>query len=152
MENPNTPKTSPSLILIVDDYLQNLQVLGKNLEKAGYEIAIANSGEEALEVIKEVTPDLILLDVMMPGISGYEVCEILKSKQQTRGIPVIFLTAKTDPDDVAEGYQRGAVDYIYKPFSAPELLARVATHLELKHIREELAKLEGEKSKLLEKA
>ena len=137
-KNSTPPSEKTSLILIVEDYLQNLQILGKNLENAGYDIAIANNGEDGVKAAQEVNPDLILLDVMMPGMSGYAACEILKKDPKTAGIPVIFLTARTDPDDILEGYQKGAVDYVYKPFNAPELLMRVKTHLDLKEAREKL--------------
>lgn len=137
-----------SIILVVEDLVQNLQVLGKHLENAGYDIALANSGEEALRIVKNVNPDLILLDVMMPGMDGYQVCANLKSDVETKDIPVIFLTAKADPEDTLRGFQEGAVDYIYKPFSNAELLARVKTHLELRHTREQLEKLHVMKDRL----
>jgi len=132
-------KNNSSLILIVEDYLPNLQILAKTLESSGYNnIAIASNGEDALKTASQTKPDLILLDVTMPGISGYEVCETLRSKNETQNIPIIFLTAKIDPEDIEEGYQKGGSDYIYKPFNTPELLARVKTHLQLKKAKEEL--------------
>jgi signal transduction histidine kinase len=136
------------LILIVDDTRVNLQLLGKILMKVNYELAIANSGYEALDMLKEVKPDLILLDVMMPDMDGYEVCKTLKSSPETKDIPVIFLTAKAEKEDLIKGFELGAVDYVTKPFNAPELLARVKNHLELKYARDLLAK-QNEKLKQL---
>lgn len=121
----------PPLILIVDDYIQNVQVLAQNLEACGYDIAIGRNGEEALALVEKVRPDMILLDVMMPDMSGFQVCERLRADKQNSDIPVVFLTAKTESEDVSEGFQCGGSDYIHKPFSAPELLARVRLHLEL---------------------
>jgi DNA-binding response OmpR family regulator len=143
----NDEKTVP-LILIVDDTRVNLQLLGKILMKVHYELAIANSGYEALDMVKEVKPDLILLDVMMPGIDGYDVCKALKSSPDTKDIPVIFLTAKSEKEDIVTGFDLGAVDYVTKPFNSAELLARVKTHLELKYARDLLAK-QNEKLKQL---
>ncbi len=143
----NDEKTVP-LILIVDDTRVNLQLLGKILMKVNYELAIANSGYEALDMVKEVKPDLILLDVMMPGIDGYDVCKALKSSPDTKDIPVIFLTAKSEKEDIVTGFDLGAVDYVTKPFNSAELLARVKTHLELKYARDLLAK-QNEKLKQL---
>lgn len=131
----NQPKP---LILIVDDIPQNLQVLAGILRKKSYKIAIASDGEQALEMLNSVCPALILLDVMMPGIDGFEVCRRLKESDTHRDIPVIFLTARTNTDDIVKGFDLGAVDYITKPFNGIELLARVRTHLALKFAREEL--------------
>ncbi len=124
-----------SLILTVDDKPQNLQFLGKLLSNNGYEVAIAQNGEQALKFARNDIPDLILLDVMMPEMDGYEVCEGLKAILPTRHIPVIFLTAKTDPQDVVKGFDVGGVDYVTKPFHSAELLARIRTHIELKTLR-----------------
>ncbi|MEQ8167904.1 MAG: response regulator, partial [Candidatus Eremiobacterota bacterium] len=136
------------LILIVDDTRVNLQLLGKILMKVNYELAIANSGYEALDMLREIKPDLILLDIMMPGIDGYDVCKTLKSSPETKDIPVIFLTARSEKEDIVTGFEMGAVDYVTKPFNSSELLARVKTHLELKHARDLLAK-QNEKLKQL---
>ncbi len=146
--NGNTDEQTVPLILIVDDTRVNLQLLGKILMKVNYELAIANSGYEALDMLREVKPDLILLDVMMPGIDGYEVCKTLKSSPETKNIPVIFLTAKSEKEDIVTGFEMGAVDYVTKPFNSAELLARVKTHLELKYARDLLAK-QNEKLKQL---
>ncbi|MBF0496540.1 MAG: response regulator [Deltaproteobacteria bacterium] len=121
-----------SLILIVDDVPMNLQVLGNILSQENYQIAVATNGRQALSLTENVTPDLILLDVVMPEVDGFEVCRILKSDDRTADIPIIFLTAKSESEDIVKGFELGAVDYLTKPFSTPELLARVRTHLELK--------------------
>ncbi len=131
------------LVLVVDDNPQNLQVLGPMLEKKGYDVAFATSGEQALEFVAGETPDLVLLDIMMPGMDGYYVCELLKEKKSTASIPVIFLSAKSDTDDIVRGFEAGGVDYVTKPFNSAELLARVKTHLELKNAREEIKTLRG---------
>jgi len=124
-----------NLILTVDDKPQNLQFLGKLLSNNGYEVAMAQSGAQALTFVKTEFPDLILLDVMMPDMDGYEVCEKLKAGIPTRHIPVIFLTAKSDARDIVKGFEAGGVDYVTKPFHSAELLARIKTHIELKILR-----------------
>jgi len=129
------------LILIVDDVAKNLQVLGNILSKKGYKIAIATNGEQALLRIRQNLPDLILLDVMMPDMDGFEVCKKLKEVPETSEIPVIFLTGKTETGDIVKGFELGAVDYVVKPFNSTELLARVNTHLSLKEAREGEKKL-----------
>lgn len=119
-----------STILIVDDNPQNIQLVSSILSKAGYKnILFSTSGEDALEIFNETVPDLILLDILMPGMDGYEVCEKLKSNKQTKDISIMFLTAKTHDVDVVKGLDLGAVDYITKPFERDILLARVKTHL-----------------------
>ncbi|HBX51601.1 MAG: hypothetical protein A2275_18760 [Bacteroidetes bacterium RIFOXYA12_FULL_35_11] len=123
------------LILIVDDTPQNIQVLANILYEKGYNISIATSGNQALLSVNSDTPDLILLDIQMPEIDGYEVCEKIKSNPLTKDIPIIFLTAKIENEDLLQGFKAGAVDYITKPFNVAELTARVATHLELKRSR-----------------
>ena len=111
------------------------------LENEGFDIALANSGEQACKMVSSVLPDLVLLDIMMPGMNGYEVCDILRDNPDTREIPVIFLTAKTQPDDILSGFRHGGVDYIVKPFQSAELLARVHTHVELRRSRQKLKEL-----------
>ena len=126
------------LILIVDDSPANIKVAHEIL-KPLYKTRVATSGAAALEAVKiNPPPDLILLDVMMPEMDGYEVCARLKSQIATREIPVIFLTAMTDTEDETRGFETGAVDYIHKPFSPPVLLARVNTHLTLQKLRDQL--------------
>jgi diguanylate cyclase (GGDEF)-like protein len=134
-------KNDEFIILIVDDNVENIKILGISLKNSGYELIIAQNGYEALECIKEVKPDLILLDIMMPGINGYDVCKILKNDVSTKDIPIIFLTAKTQIEDIVKGFEVGGVDYITKPFIKEELLARVKIHLELKKAIEELKKV-----------
>ncbi len=123
-------------ILVVDDILKNLQVIGNILEDEGYEISVATSGEEAIEMLQEDIPDLILLDVMMPGMNGFEVCRRLKDMEKIKDVPVIFLTAKTETEDIIKGFELGGVDYISKPFKKEELLVRIKTHLQLKFSKE----------------
>ena len=119
-------------VLVVDDTPDNLTLMA-GLLQGHYRVKVASSGEKALRIAQSDTPpDLVLLDIMMPGIDGYEVCRRLKARDATRDIPVIFLTARSDTDDEREGLALGAVDYITKPISPPILLARVATHLALK--------------------
>jgi phosphoserine phosphatase RsbU/P len=126
-------------VLLVDDAPANLQVVNSIL-KSTYKIRIATSGEKALKIAQQSpAPDLILLDVMMPEMDGYEVCSRLKSGADTRDIPVIFLTGQTETDDETKGFEVGAVDYIHKPFSPAVVKARVHTHLVLRGIREQLA-------------
>jgi two-component system sensor histidine kinase/response regulator len=131
----NTEDNAP-FILVVDDILRNLQVIGNILEEEGYEISVATNGEEALEIVHEETPDLILLDVMMPGMNGFEVCRRLKGMEKVKEIPVIFLTAKTETEDIIKGFEIGGIDYISKPFKKEELLIRIKTHLQLKFSKE----------------
>ena len=119
-----------SLILLVDDNPKNLQVLGTLL--ADYTTAVATNGRDTLKFVARRPPDLILLDVMMPDMDGFAVCRTLQEEPDTRSIPIIFLTARTDAEDVARGFRLGAVDYVTKPFRKEELLARVRTHLRLK--------------------
>jgi len=125
-------------ILIVDDIAKNIQVLGNMLRQEGYSISFTTSGKQALEMVLSDTYDLILLDIMMPEVDGFEVCRRLSEIPESKAIPVIFLTAKTDKDDLLRGFDVGAVDYVTKPFNSAELLARVHTHLELKRARDRL--------------
>lgn len=125
-------KLKEANILIVDDNPQNLRVLGKLLGSNGFQISMAQSGEQTLTSVERDRPDLILLDVMMPGMDGFETCRQLKESPKTQSIPVIFLTAKADVEEVTQGLQAGAVDYVTKPFNSTELLARVNTQLQLR--------------------
>jgi DNA-binding response OmpR family regulator len=126
------------LILIVDDSPENLQVMASMLTNARYRITMTKSAAKALQILDNITPDLILLDVLMPEMDGFELCRRLKTSETTREIPVIFLTVKADSEDIVKGFQSGGVDYITKPFNKTELLARVQNHLELKRSKEEL--------------
>ncbi len=123
------------LILIVDDNPENRKVLGNILINNGYEVGASPDGFKALEFLKKMEPDLILLDIMMPEIDGYEVCEKIKADANTKHIPIIFLTAKTTTEDIVKGFNVGGVDYILKPFNSEELLARINTHIEIKTLR-----------------
>ncbi len=125
-------------ILIVDDVSRNIQILGNILSQKQFQIAYAQSGQQALDICKIQDFDLILLDIMMPEMDGYEVCERLKSNPFTSDIPIIFLTAKADMDSIIKGFEIGGQDYITKPFNAAELLARVNNHLLIKRQREQL--------------
>jgi len=124
-----------TLILAVDDKPQNLQFLGKLLSDNGYEVGLAESGQQALNFVIKNEPDLILLDIMMPEMDGYDVCKRLKSDFGIRHIPVIFITARADTQDVVKGFEAGGVDYVTKPFNSAELLARIKTHIEMKILR-----------------
>lgn len=139
------------LILVVDDMLMNLQILAEILEAADYEITLAASGQQALERVKSVRPDLILLDLMMPEMSGFDVCESLKSDPYFIDIPIIFITASNSQNDILTAFDKGAVDYVVKPFNPPELLARVRIHLELKHTQNQLKQMLIEQKELVKK-
>ena len=118
-------------IMIVDDTKDNINILRQFLAKFGFKTKVAFNGEMALDLIPKLKPDLILLDIMMPGIDGYEVCIRLKKDAELKNIPVIFITARGDTKDVVEGFEAGAVDFIMKPFRLEEVYARVKTHLTL---------------------
>lgn len=125
-------------ILLVDDNPINIRVAAKILRSHNYNISFAQSGVAALEKALVVDFDLILLDIMMPEMDGYEVCEKLKSNPATQKVPIIFLTAKTDSDDVVKAFELGGADYVTKPFNGRELLSRVETHIKLKRSLEAL--------------
>jgi signal transduction histidine kinase len=131
-------------ILIVDDNPTNIKVLFDCLKSAGYRILIAQSGESAIEKLKIASPDLILLDVMMPGINGFETCQYLKSTSATQNIPIIFMTALADTEEKIQGFSLGAVDYITKPFQQEEVLARINTHLQLRNLSKQMQTLNQE--------
>ena len=122
-------------ILVVDDEPNNLQIL-RQILNADYSLIFAKNGKEALDAVAKHQPDLVLLDVMMPEMDGYEACQQLKNNPTTQSIPVIFVTAMSDVDDESHGFDVGAVDYITKPVSAPIVLSRVRTHLSLVHVDE----------------
>lgn len=126
------------LVFIVDDVAENIQVALSHLSQLNCDFAYATSGEQALERIWTARPQLILMDVVMPGIDGYETVKALKKEKITASIPVIFLTARNEPEDIAMGFHCGGVDYITKPFSGEELRARVSTRLEIAAYRENL--------------
>lgn len=126
------PSDKPK-ILIVDDTPTNLSILEEILEK-DYLISVAQNGTQALSIAEKSLPDLILLDVNMPGIDGFETCRKLKSQADTRHIPVMFITARVEPEDVIQGFKEGGVDYIVKPFNHSEVVARVQTHLKVQQL------------------
>jgi signal transduction histidine kinase len=126
------------LILIVDDTPANLDALSTVLSDVGYEIAIATSGEKALQLLQRRSPDLILLDVRMPGIDGFETCDRIKANPKTCDIPIVFMTSLIDINNKIKGFSCGAVDYISKPFQEQEILARVKTHIQLRLLTQNL--------------
>lgn len=134
----DTHRNEKATILVVDDNLKNVQVLGGFLQSEGFEVEFALDGKSALNWIGKENFDLILLDIMMPEMDGYEVCTIIKQKPENKDLPVIFITAKTDHESIINGFEVGAVDYITKPFIKSELLARVKTHIEIKQSRDRL--------------
>lgn len=141
MPESNAPHAS---ILIVDDTPTNIDTLIAVLE-GEYELSVANSGAQALALIgRGARPDLVLLDVMMPDMDGYQICEALKRDPATRAMPVIFVTAKDDPESEAKGFASGADDFIHKPISKEVVRARVILHLTLRRQREALEKLQAD--------
>ncbi len=135
MDNLTNINRKP-LVLVVDDNPNNIQAVGANLIRQNIGLLMASDGKRALEAVRVKKPDLILLDIMMPEMDGFEVARQLKSNPETKDIPIIFLTAKISTEDIVEGFAIGAVDYITKPFNAPELISRVNTHLQLKLYRD----------------
>ena len=133
-------------LLIVDDKTANLDLLREMLAPLGHQIFFATSGAKALSIAPSVAPDLVLLDVMMPEMDGFETCRHFKQDPALREIPIVFVTAKTDVDDLARGFAAGGVDYITKPVKQPEVHARVDTHLRIQALirqqREHLEALE----------
>jgi two-component system sensor histidine kinase/response regulator len=132
------PKSS---VLIVDDQQRNLQVVATELAAEGFDIVLADSGQSALDRVEARLPDLILLDVMMPNMDGFEVCRRLKDRPLSAEIPIIFLSAADDKDIIVRAIEAGGVDYVTKPFNKPELLSRVRSHLALKSARDQLQQL-----------
>ena len=133
--------------MIVDDVAKNIQLVANFLKQSGYEINYALSGKAAIKHVRKDNFDLILLDIMMPEMDGFEVCEKLKDDEKTKDIPVIFLTAKTDIESVTKAFEIGGIDYITKPFNKSELLARVKTHLDLQLQKKNLSELNATKDK-----
>ena len=136
-------------ILIVDDTPANLGVLVETLGAAGYQLMVAEDGEEALAQTAQTQPDLILLDVMMPGIDGFETCRRLKARAETREVPVLFMTALSETTDKVKAFAAGGVDYITKPIEHEEALARVRTHLTLRRLQRELQEQVALKEKFM---
>lgn len=136
-------------IMIVDDIPENLQVLGNTFATFNTNLIIAQDGETAISNAKEEIPDIILLDIAMPGTNGFDVCRALKDEPSTKDIPIVFVTAKTSTEDLQKGFEMGAVDYVTKPFNSSELLMRVSNHLELSKSRKRLEKLLDDKNKFI---
>jgi signal transduction histidine kinase len=147
--NPGDFDPRAMKILVVDDTTPNIDVLRQTLQPAGYQLAIAQSGEKALAVAPRFEPDLILLDVMMPGIDGIETCARLKQLPGLRDVPVIFITAKTETEDIVRGFVAGGVDYIAKPIRQDEVLARVRTHMRMRAMVKALVLLDQQKNRFL---
>lgn len=139
-------------ILIIDDNPVNLRILADYLEAHGYGVLVARDGQSGLDKAEFAKPDLILLDVMMPGIDGFEACRLLKQNDATANIPVIFMTALADTEHKLEGFSVGAVDYVTKPLQQKEVLARIRTHLRLRELTEELEEMVAERTAELESA
>ncbi|MDX2229388.1 MAG: hybrid sensor histidine kinase/response regulator [Leptolyngbyaceae cyanobacterium bins.349] len=134
----NTQLAESNAVLLVDDNPTNLGILVTSLSESGYRVRVAQDGASAIAQVTYAKPDLILLDVMMPGIDGFETCRQLKANPETRDVPVIFMTALTEVFDKVQGFQVGGVDYITKPFEIDEVLLRVRTHLELQTLQNQL--------------
>ncbi|NET89849.1 MAG: response regulator [Kamptonema sp. SIO1D9] len=138
------------LILVVDDIHQNLLIIGNMLEQAGYETTFATNGEQALDRVASAKPDLVLLDFMMPDMNGIEVCQKLKANPEYREIPVIFLTASNEQEDLVEAFESGAADYICKPFRSAEVLVRIKNHLNNRNLQKVLERQKNELEKQIE--
>ncbi|MFQ6042002.1 MAG: sigma-54-dependent transcriptional regulator [Candidatus Poribacteria bacterium] len=149
--NPSPQKHNKPKILLVDDMPPNLDILSNALEPEGYQILIALDGEEAIKIARRALPDLILLDVMMPKIDGFETCRRLKQDQSTQDIPVIFVTAKEETESIIKGFRMGGVDYIQRPFEKEELLVRVKTHLKISLLTRELLRKNKELQQEIDK-
>ena len=128
-------------VLIVDDTPANIQLLGPILKEEGYKLVIATSGAKAIEIANKVIPDLILLDINMPEMDGYETCTRLKESNETKDIAIIFLSGNVEKEEIQKGYDLGAVDYLPKPFNHKELLTKVRTYVELSLARKKLDQL-----------
>ncbi len=147
----NIAEIQRAAILIVDDNPENLSVLFEYLSGPGFTVLVAQNGEDAIELIKENTPAIILLDILMPGIDGFETCKRLKENSETKDIPVIFMTALSDTVDKVRGFEAGAVDYITKPFQYEEVLARVRAHLTIQNLKKDLQMKNRELEESLER-
>lgn len=139
-------------VLIVDDTPENLDVLVSSLSEAHYEVSVATNGEDAIAQLTHLLPDLILLDVMMPGLDGYETCRRIKARPESADIPVIFMTALSEIENKVQAFEAGAVDYVTKPLDHAEVLARVRTHLTLRELQVELESRVAERTRKLQNA
>ena len=146
---PKNDAKQPARILLVDDNTTNLQLLHETLDGLGYKLLIAKNGKTALAIAHKARPSLILLDIMMPEMDGYEVCRRLKADESTSQIPIIFITALVDEEDEAKGLSMGAVDYLTKPINPELVRARVRNHLELKLYQDHLENLVKERTRRL---
>ena len=135
------PKNRKYRILVVDDTPMNIDMLETILSDEGYEVHAATNGKESIALANTMNPDLILLDIVMPGMDGYEACRTIKSNPEIVDVPIIFLTSKSESEDVVKGFKAGAVDFVSKPFHGAELLARVNTHIQLIETRREAERL-----------
>lgn len=151
MSEPNASSSSVArgVVLVVDDQLKNVQVVGGLLTHEGYEVIPATSGDQALQRLSVRKPDLVLLDVLMPDLNGFEVCCRIREQLGAEAPPVIFLSAADEKDIVVRALECGGVDYVTKPFNKAELLARVQTHIELKLARDAVARAVREKDELM---
>ena len=138
--NTDTQQPIPT-VLVADDNPNNVQIIALLLRELKYKIIIAINGEAAVDLVDRARPDLILMDVMMPGMDGFEACEIIKIKPENENIPVIFLTALSEKVNIVKGFEVGGVDYITKPFNKEELISRIRTHLELKFARDKMQQM-----------
>ncbi|MEM7112205.1 MAG: hybrid sensor histidine kinase/response regulator [Chloroflexota bacterium] len=148
MTTPAESTPTQPTILVVDDTPTNVRVLLDYLREQNFKVLVATSGNRALQQLERVQPDLILLDVVMPGIDGFETCRQLKANPLTKEIPVIFMTALSDTVDKVKGFEVGAVDYVTKPFQQEEVLARIEAHLTIQQQKNELRELNATKDKL----
>lgn len=138
-------------VLLVDDTPANIDVLKKTLENLGLNISMAPSGEVALKIAPRIIPDLILMDISMPGMDGFEACRCLKSNEVTKAIPVIFISAQMEMAEIEKVFSHGGVDYLNKPFRQEEVMARVIAHLEIVKLRQEKKELLQEIEMIKEK-
>jgi two-component system sensor histidine kinase/response regulator len=138
--NKDIQKPIPT-VLVVDDNPKNVQIIALLLNELKYKIIIAVNGKSAIDLVERVHPDLILLDVMMPGMDGFEACQIIKSNPENENVPIIFLTALSEKVNIVKGFEVGGVDYITKPFNKEELISRIKTHLELKFARDKMQQM-----------
>ncbi len=148
-QSTNNPAISArALVLVVDDQQPNIQTVGAMLTQSGFDVMPALSGEQALDRLKQRQPDLILLDMLMPDMDGFEVCQRVRADPKFAAIPIVFLTAANERELLVRAFQAGAVDYVTKPFVPEELLARVRTHVELKRARDHLVRIAKERAEL----
>lgn len=147
----NVNKEGGEVIVVVDDIKDNVHFLMDTLKAEGYLVRPALSGAAALTIIENETPDLILLDIMMPIMDGYEVCRKIRDRRETRNVPILFLSALDDVADKVKGFQAGGIDYITKPFLAEEVLARIRAHLSIKRLQTELMEQNNHLKQLNEK-